>query len=326
MITHSSSVPAAFLHYQDCLPKHSARPLIFLDIETMGLSHRKDPIILIGMMVISEEGGMLHQFFAQSPAEELMMLQAMIECMPVAGPIFTYNGRSFDIPYINHRLAHHRLDNRIPAYRGVDLMHWAKSVFPEAPRHTLKAIEARLGIHREDTLSGADCVRQYQDYLISQDPQAAEDICLHNFEDILHLAPLLQLYTLLPEKSPLREFPLCLVIDGHPYWLELPICRKDSLAFKGSTLSAEIRNTVYYSGSASLSIYRGELSVTLPVMTFDYPAPGSIFLDCDRIPDFSPLPFNLLTTEEKLKFLIREEDRYHSDALVQIIISLLSLN
>lgn len=305
MLIHSEIVPNEFLGFRSILPLGENDRLGFLDIETTGLNRRRDPIILIGLMILGPDGGTLHQYFAQTLPDEKEVLNALMQEIASDIPLFTYNGRAFDIPYINQRLDHHGISNRIPPECCVDLLHWARSAVPDSPRHTLKTIEIHLGIHRQDTLSGADCVEQYLKYLDNQDPQLATAICRHNFEDILHMAPLLQLYGRLPVDSPLRELPKSLQLGPNRFWIERPSLKNAFLTIKGSCRQKDIQKITNYTGSASIQVIEGALDAVLPIVTFPYPEPESLYIDSDRIPGFMPCPFNALPTDDKLGLLVR---------------------
>lgn len=325
MIIKSTPVPQTFLNFREELPLPYDGPLIFMDIETMGLSRKRDPIILIGLMIFQTGGACLHQYFSEEPSDEKKMLQAMVESMPAEGPLLTYNGRSFDIPYVNHRLAVHNIAYRIPPGRGIDLMYWAKKSLPAAPRYTLKAVEICMGIHRDDTLSGAECVQQYTAYLKTKAPELALEICQHNYEDILHMAPLLQLYAMLPDKSPLRTLPFYLSL-AQRYWIDSVTYQNGFITLRGSSEQEASQDAVNYTGSASLEVVKRNLGASLPVMEFMYPSPGSLFIDSDRIPGFKPLPFNALPLEEKMALMVRSGSQYLPDSLAAHIAQLLALN
>lgn len=326
MITYSVQVPNEFLKYRQALPMANDQSLTFLDIETLGLSRKRDPIILIGTMQLGSDSGVLIQHFCQDPSDEKEMLSALIRSIPPESPLVTYNGRAFDIPYINHRLAVHDIAYHIPAGRGMDLMYWARKALPGAPKHTLKAVETAMGIHREDTLSGAECVQQYMTYLETKEQFLAEEICRHNFEDILHMAPLLQLYDMLPDPSHLRSLPFYLVLAQQKFWMETPLFKNGFLALQGSSEQMTAGGAFNYTGSASLEILKGKLAAALPVIEFAYPEAGSLFIDPDRIPGLMPHPFNGLTLEEKMTLLVRQGSRYLPDALASVLSRLLLLN
>ncbi len=326
MLTKSYAVSLDMISFRNMLPLNDDRTLVFLDIETMGLNRKRDPIILIGLMILGSREGSLYQYFSQNPGDEREILQAMSEIIPPEAIIVTYNGQSFDIPYVNYRSAVNDLPYRISKGRGVDLMRLAKKAMPDAPRYTLKAIEVCLGIHRDDTLSGAECVRNYETYLKTKEHRLAEEICRHNYEDVLHMAPLLQLFDVLPQDSPLKVLPFYLSIGQRNFWIDAASCKNGYLMIKGGTEHPESPGTSCYRGSASLQISRRVLEATLPIIEFNYPSSGSLFIDSDRIPGFMPIPFNQLSMDSKMDLMVRSGEQYLAHALTSALIRLISQN
>ncbi len=312
MLIQSVNIPDSYIEYTSILPLNTKDSIGFLDIETMGLNRKKNPIILVGLMILNPTGGLMHQFFCEAPSEEKQMLTSFIEHLMPDIPLFTYNGRSFDIPYINQRLVLCDIPFRIAPGRCGDLLHWARQAFPELPRHNLKTIERHLGILRKDTLSGADCVEQYQRFLNTRDSALAQDICRHNYEDILYMAPLLQIYNLLPSSSPLKELPFTFETGSTVYWNESTLHRNGFLELHAGSEQQAPKRHIHYTGSASLEIKGHALDAVLPVVEFSYPEPGSLYLDVDRIPGLMPCTFNALPTEDKMKLLLRRGSRHVS--------------
>lgn len=325
MLIEAKPVPAAFLTCRRHLPLEPGETLSFLDIETTGLDRRRDPVMLIGLMTLTASGGTLHQFFAESPAEEPQLLHELAERLPETGLLVTFNGQAFDIPYLNQRFEKHGSPYRLAADRNLDLLHWARKAMPQLPNHRLKSIESQLGIVRADTLSGADCVSDYATYLRTQDPALAEKICLHNFEDILHMAPLLALYTLLPEGSPHRQLPFSLTLEGTRFWCGGPSQLRGQISLKASAQMSAPHRQDRHLGSATLTVAGRSLAAVLPVIAFPYPEPDSLYLDCDRVPGFRPGPFNSLPTPEKLALMVRRGIQWLPEALEALLGQLLEI-
>ncbi|MBS7252275.1 MAG: ribonuclease H-like domain-containing protein [Candidatus Freyarchaeota archaeon] len=82
-----------------------------IDIETMGLFFK--PIILLG--VAHSEGGKIkvHQYLVRSVAEEVAALKVFVEELDRFNAIISYNGRAFDIPFIEQRLRYYGLNSNI---------------------------------------------------------------------------------------------------------------------------------------------------------------------------------------------------------------------
>ena len=75
------------------------------DIETTGLSPDRCYVILIGFMKISDGVCRLHQYFADSLSEEADIIRAFLRDAEDTDVLITYNGRSFDIPFLEKRMS-----------------------------------------------------------------------------------------------------------------------------------------------------------------------------------------------------------------------------
>ena len=76
--------------------------LLFLDIETLGLYD--SPIIIVGLGFFKEGKFEIHQYFARDLEEEIAICEYIrSEVLPHFKTFITYNGKSFDIPYIANR-------------------------------------------------------------------------------------------------------------------------------------------------------------------------------------------------------------------------------
>lgn len=72
-----------------------------LDIETTGLNPAVNHFILGGLYSVPE--GTLHQFFAETRAEEEEALSGYLDILRDLDLVITYNGRHFDLPFVEKR-------------------------------------------------------------------------------------------------------------------------------------------------------------------------------------------------------------------------------
>ena len=73
-----------------------------LDIETTGLDPSRNKFILGGLLDM--ESRTLHQYFAETRGEEEEALRAFAARVAGLDMVITYNGRHFDMPFINRRM------------------------------------------------------------------------------------------------------------------------------------------------------------------------------------------------------------------------------
>lgn len=161
--------------------------LVFVDIETMGLSSQ--PITLIGFGRIQGNALRLRQYFARDITEEASMLSNFYHHLQRGDFFVTFNGEYFDIPFIKNRSRYHNLDH--PTYpANFDALFFARKVWKkDLPNCKLQTIEKEiLNIHRIDDVPGAYCPMFYQHYLQTRQIGTVVPIIQHNQQDIVSLA------------------------------------------------------------------------------------------------------------------------------------------
>lgn len=162
----------------------------FVDIETLGLFGR--PVILIGLGFIEQGIFQVRQFLLRNIGEEAAVLTAFRECIPDDGVFVSFNGKSFDIPYLSDRLAYYGLPP-LPAIPHYDLLHPSRRLW----RHVLKdcrllTLEKRyLQVFRGEDLPGALVPEWYARYMETKNPGPLTAIVAHNRQDVLSLGVLL---------------------------------------------------------------------------------------------------------------------------------------
>ncbi len=151
-----------YLHF----PSH----VLFLDIETEGLSKNKNDITLIG----TYRNGIYLPFIKDINLEK--SLKILNET-----PIWiTFGGENFDIPFIKKKFPF--LETPII---HLDLFLLTKKI---GLKGGLKKIEKFLGISREtDGLNGYDAVKLWQKWVEYKDKKALRKLIIYNKEDVVNL-------------------------------------------------------------------------------------------------------------------------------------------
>ncbi|HIC96570.1 TPA: exonuclease [Candidatus Bipolaricaulota bacterium] len=164
--------------------------LIFFDLESLGLFGR--PLVLLGLARPVDGGLLIEQYVIRSIGEEQAALAAAVEALTQAEAIVTYNGRAFDINYLEERLSYYGL------YRPVerpnfDLLYHARRRFKGSlPDCRLETVERYvLGIERPFDLPSALVPDFYNTYLEERNIGPLVAIIEHNKQDLVSLAALL---------------------------------------------------------------------------------------------------------------------------------------
>lgn len=169
------------------------------DIETTGLRRDNSKVILIGLLTETANGVRITQFLAENHYEEHKVLEECLSFLEKEGIdyLVTYNGASFDIPFINKRLEAAFSDRHISMY-DLDLFRFLKSATDLKNRiGSLRqvAVEDYYGIleDRQDTISGRESITMFNEYSLTANSTLEKIILTHNREDVLHLCRLLHL-------------------------------------------------------------------------------------------------------------------------------------
>lgn len=167
---------------------HDPEDYVFLDIETLGLFSR--PIILFGIGVIDNGQLVIYQYLLRDIAEEQAALIATVEHLSIDRPaLVTFNGKSFDLPYITDRLAYYGIESpaRVPHF---DVLHFSRRRWKDQfPSLRLSALEREiLGVRRSDDIPGQMVPEFYETYLRSGNVGPLVPVVEHNRQDVISLA------------------------------------------------------------------------------------------------------------------------------------------
>ena len=163
----------------------------FMDIETKGLSNV--PIILIGVSEIKGSKIISSQYFLRDYSEEEAILDGYLSHLDEDSVHVTFNGKSFDVPFIRNRCIYNRIDANLDLPH-LDLMYFAKNLWKDQlPNCKLQTIEKELfGLEREGDVPGQYIPGYYDTYLSQNNIGPIVPIIEHNRQDIVSLAGFLE--------------------------------------------------------------------------------------------------------------------------------------
>jgi len=276
---------------------------IYFDIETLGLSRFKVPILTLGLAIPTSDGFELLQWNIETPSDEKIMLELFWDKMPSNAPLSAFNGKSFDVPFINYRSEKHGIRRKIPTTQVVDLLHWSKATLKGLPNYRLKTVESALGFFREDLVSGKECIELYEQYTHSGDSTLLDTILMHNRDDILNMIPLAQkLWDYSLEKR--IEEPLFLKWGSQIHWLREYRFSENSLFLKlECSCPTTLQNPIYL-GGLSIEPTVFDTEVRIPIFSLDYPHPKSHFIHIDAMPGLFTRAFNEHAVLERIELIV----------------------
>jgi len=165
--------------------------MVFFDIETTGLS--STPLFLIGAMDWEEDGLVVRQYLARDYSEEAAVVAFFAEVCRGKRLLVSFNGKSFDLPYVQVRAATHRVPLEDQPSSHFDLLHecrriW-KGVLPDCKLQTLETWICKRPRHED--IPSAEIPEAYHEYVRTRDARDLVEILKHNVLDLVTLADLM---------------------------------------------------------------------------------------------------------------------------------------
>ena len=217
----------------------------FIDIETTGLDRNRQIIYLIGLLFYDQEKAcwVLNQYFSKSENTEKALLESFLRDLSGFNNIITYNGDSFDLPFINHRSSLYNIDSRISLDESYDLYRLIRKNkdFLSLENLQLKTVEKSLGYHRDDIYSGYDCIAFYYDYLKTRDPVLKERVLSHNRDDLFYMLDIIEIIDIIHSKKTIP------IDSTYKFTIDNIHVEKDILYIKGSFNQALRENIKFFS-------------------------------------------------------------------------------
>ncbi len=184
--------------------------ILFIDIETTGLSAEKNSIYLIGCAYHQEQSQSwnLIQWFDQTGLEERDILSSFLIFARKYKCLVHYNGDQFDLPFLRKRIAACELKDifeettkvrdtpveeaAASSFLSLDLY---KTIYPfrkvlGLPDCKQQTVEALFGTGRAESESGGDLIKDYKKYIANQSSDLFEKLLAHNEADLCGLVDL----------------------------------------------------------------------------------------------------------------------------------------
>jgi uncharacterized protein YprB with RNaseH-like and TPR domain len=166
--------------------------LLFMDIETLGL--KNVPLILVGVAETSADGLIINQYLLRDLKEENAVLDGFLSHLDKDSIFVTFNGRSFDLPFIRSRMRYHGMKNKMASWH-LDLLHFSRRQWKnQLPNCRLQTLEKHLfGIERCGDVPSSLVPEFYMTYRETDNIGPLVPIIEHNREDVVTLARILSL-------------------------------------------------------------------------------------------------------------------------------------
>lgn len=164
---------------------------MFLDLETGGLA--TSPVFLAGTMRWNGETFVLRQYFARHYGEEATLVAALAEEARGYEFLVTYNGKSYDAPFLRGRAVTHGVSLALPPHH-VDLLHIARRRWREdLPDCRLQTLERHVCRRwRSGDVPSDEVPGLYHDFVRDGDAWRLVPVFHHNLLDVITMGEILQ--------------------------------------------------------------------------------------------------------------------------------------
>lgn len=164
---------------------------LFLDLETGGLA--SSPVFLAGTMHWNGEDFVLRQYFARHYGEEATLIGALHEAAKGFEFLVTFNGKSYDVPFLKGRASTHGVPLSVPPFH-VDLLHPSRRRWSGRLRDCrLQTLEFHVCRRRRSGDVPSDEVPGlYHDFVRRGDPYRLVPVFHHNLLDVITMGEILR--------------------------------------------------------------------------------------------------------------------------------------
>lgn len=169
------------------------KEVVFMDIETTGLSSEHNYIYMIGMAYKDNDNWVLRQLMTEKASDEKELLETFISAIKPFKTLIHYNGNTFDLPFILKRCEANGISFNFDDYAGIDIYKRVASLkhFLRLTSCKQKAIESFLKVARKDEYSGGDLIKVYREYEKAPTAEMERVLLLHNSDDVEGLIAIL---------------------------------------------------------------------------------------------------------------------------------------
>ncbi len=159
--------------------------LVFVDIEATGFTPGT-PLFLVGLVVVEEGDLRVQQYLARDYTEEGALLYQVWKRLADTRTVVTFNGKSYDLPYIRDRMVYYGYRLR-EGLADIDLLHEGRRRYKDRLVNCkLQTLEKAIcGRGRLGDIPGAEIPDAYHEFVRTGNATEMRDILHHNALDLV---------------------------------------------------------------------------------------------------------------------------------------------
>ena len=175
-----------------------AQEVLFLDIETTGISRANSAVYLIGCICLQPDGWQMTQWFDDTGLDEKTLLSSFLIFCSRYHYIINYNGNRFDLPFLRARAEHHGLLQDSTAFLSMESIDLYGYIAPYRhllglPDYRQQTLEQTMQTGRTEDADGKAMIEAYKKYLLLPSSAMLDRLVSHNEANVTGLIRLLPL-------------------------------------------------------------------------------------------------------------------------------------
>lgn len=187
--------------------------LLYFDIETTGLSAKRSDLYMIGYGYMQDKQFKLVLLFNDDGCSEPDMLARFNQIMADYQYLVSYNGDTFDIPYMLEKYDQFEQKTCMKSLTSFDIYRIMRRYKKLLHMKSMKQhdLEELLQYRRQEFISGGDLIQEYKNYLLSGSEILLSHLLHHNLEDIdglIHITNILSVHQFFSGNFSIRDLKL----------------------------------------------------------------------------------------------------------------------
>ncbi|MFH0869730.1 MAG: ribonuclease H-like domain-containing protein [archaeon] len=158
---------------------------IALDLETTGFGSKENMIFIIGTAYKQDKDIKIDIAFARNPWEEQAVIKYFCELAKNHEYVITYNGETFDYPFLKGRMQTHMIRDALPEGHMDVYKPLRKPNFPELESKKQSSIGTYLFGDPPRDSKGRDAGKIYSQWLLDNSSKGIETMVMHNIADLI---------------------------------------------------------------------------------------------------------------------------------------------
>lgn len=198
--------------------------ILYFDIETTGLSASRSDLYLIGLGFYDGDHFKTLFLFNDDGCSEPEILAEFADHISRYKYLVSYNGDTFDIPYVRTKMQQFDIDCSFDNIRSIDIYKTSRKYKKLFNMSSAKQVDVEelVGFQRKIFISGGTLINTYKEYLKTGSNDLLDDLMTHNHDDVRGLISITEFLNLPRICNELETLDVCRTDDSIEYTCGTP--------------------------------------------------------------------------------------------------------